>query len=1111
MRNSWKKCLTVAAAVAFITAGCVIIPHGNSYEVEAASTVTEINSFSDLQIAIDNCNKGNEVSVKLNAEITGVTSSLQLSDGELSLDLNGHTLSGSMKGAMITSSGSSKLTITDSSEQKGCVKNEDTGGGVIEKTGGTLTISGGTFTGGRYCIMSSNSTITITGGSYAATNETDGYAMRISSGELLISGTPEFTSHYVTIGVPSDATNTKVEIQGGTFTASKATDFCYVCGFEGKDSSLKISGGTFQLNANSGSSLVIGGNVLDSDVEITGGTYDGRIARFTTGSSRLNDTAFYGDRNGEGGILPNGYVLTDNAFSYENNNTVFSPEKVSVVQGSLVRFDTRRSAIEAYTDSEMTAADNADYSSVSPVSVGVDKKVYSNSDGKIAPSSDSGRWTNGTTYEFVSWWDEERQAEYSSVNDYLTSQTWLSPEIILHAVWKAKATTSAGFEDAVKNDNAVKEIQLTNSITMTSFISCGADTSSGQMQRTIDFGGNTVEYAVSSSSPAFVLNGAWNLKNGTIESSHQACLEIEGTAVIENLNCKAKDFTYAVGFRNVTSSSANRIISGTFEASAADGHALWVTSASGAATSEDITRLFQTSNASCKDTKVDGTNVYLNARKLLVTQNMITYIESVPDVDLGSSIYGETNAGISQTINNQEFVGDIVITGVSVDNTAFVTTGENTEKTLTGGSTDTYTYTIKPTEKLTPGTYTGTVSIHYTKLDQTTGVCRQKVSLVVQAKQLTITEPVLTKTKSYDGKKTAAVTAGALSGVVSGDEVSVSATAAYSSATAGTKKTIAVSYTLAGADKDKYLVPAAVTYTDGVINKAAGKATISMADYHVGEKAKVKISSSTNGTKSVKFYFKQKGAKDSTYTTSVPGKEGSYTIKAVFAATTNYKEVEVTANFKVTYIDTPKQPYTLKGTKGKNDWYKSSVVVIPAKGYTISTKQSGTYGSSYTIDSTTTCEVYLKDSNGAVTKAINVGKIQIDKTLPTISGISNGGTYYDDNLKVVVSDSNLSSVTLNGKNVSVSGTSTTISLSPSETKYTVVAEDKAGNKVTYTAKVEEAWMKEGVVSDGKKKLIKKKSYKLGSGQWKVSGDNTVYSGNMNFYVSSDGEYDFKKQ
>jgi len=83
--------------------------------------------------------------------------------------------------------------------------------------------------------------------------------------------------------------------------------------------------------------------------------------------------------------------------------------------------------------------------------------------------------------------------------------------------------------------------------------------------------------------------------------------------------------------------------------------------------------------------------------------------------------------------------------------------------------------------------------------------------------QLTIGTPTLTLSKRYDGTTTAAVTAGALAGVVVGDVVTVTAAATYDTAAVGTGKTITVVYTLGGADAAKYVTPVNYTVATGVI------------------------------------------------------------------------------------------------------------------------------------------------------------------------------------------------------------------------------------------------------------------------------------------------------
>ncbi|MFV0378755.1 MAG: Calx-beta domain-containing protein, partial [Mangrovibacterium sp.] len=86
--------------------------------------------------------------------------------------------------------------------------------------------------------------------------------------------------------------------------------------------------------------------------------------------------------------------------------------------------------------------------------------------------------------------------------------------------------------------------------------------------------------------------------------------------------------------------------------------------------------------------------------------------------------------------------------------------------------------------------------------------------------QLQITDPVVLA-KTYDGTTSATVASlGVLSGIVNGNDVGVTATAEFDNATAGTGKTVTVTYTLSGADQAYYLAPPASILQTGVINKA---------------------------------------------------------------------------------------------------------------------------------------------------------------------------------------------------------------------------------------------------------------------------------------------------
>ena len=84
-------------------------------------------------------------------------------------------------------------------------------------------------------------------------------------------------------------------------------------------------------------------------------------------------------------------------------------------------------------------------------------------------------------------------------------------------------------------------------------------------------------------------------------------------------------------------------------------------------------------------------------------------------------------------------------------------------------------------------------------------------------KQLTISAPAI-HSRTYDGNTGATVDQlGTLSGRIGSEEVSVTAVASFSNKNAGTGKTVTVTYTLIGADKDKYITPVNSVVNTGVI------------------------------------------------------------------------------------------------------------------------------------------------------------------------------------------------------------------------------------------------------------------------------------------------------
>ncbi|MDE7266324.1 MAG: hypothetical protein K2N89_02540 [Lachnospiraceae bacterium] len=82
--------------------------------------------------------------------------------------------------------------------------------------------------------------------------------------------------------------------------------------------------------------------------------------------------------------------------------------------------------------------------------------------------------------------------------------------------------------------------------------------------------------------------------------------------------------------------------------------------------------------------------------------------------------------------------------------------------------------------------------------------------------------------------------------------------------------------------------------------KQEGTAEFIQPGWRVGEeKPAPVVSSITNGVENITYYYKEQGAEDSAYTTTVPSEAGKYTAKAVFAETELFNEVSVTSNFEI--------------------------------------------------------------------------------------------------------------------------------------------------------------------------------------------------------------------
>lgn len=302
----------------------------------------------------------------------------------------------------------------------------------------------------------------------------------------------------------------------------------------------------------------------------------------------------------------------------------------------------------------------------------------------------------------------------------------------------------------------------------------------------------------------------------------------------------------------------------------------------------------------------------------------------------------------------------------------------------------------------------------------------------------------------------------------------------------------------------------------------AGTATVTMADYYYGGTVPTpQLQSETNSLEGAVLEYKKADEPDTAYTTAAPTQVGTYTLRATLPANATYDKAVAVTEFSIRYLPTPEAPYTVSGTKGKNNYYTSNVVVTPAEGYLIADAQDGEYKETLVLQkSAENSKVYLKkQETGEQTGGIALD-ILIDKDAPVLS-VKDGETYYSDSYEVMIQDENLSKVVVNdtekdtekGTDVIIRGSQMKVYLSANRKimKWKITATDAAGNQTQATITVKAAWMEKRVVLSGEwLTMYSDEAYSLEDGIWQVSGDSTSYSGGRTFYVKQDGEYEFTK-
>ncbi|MBO7724918.1 MAG: hypothetical protein J6S40_00470, partial [Thermoguttaceae bacterium] len=191
------------------------------------------------------------------------------------------------------------------------------------------------------------------------------------------------------------------------------------------------------------------------------------------------------------------------------------------------------------------------------------------------------------------------------------------------------------------------------------------------------------------------------------------------------------------------------------------------------------------------------------------------------DVEVAYSLLGSDSsnytAPITETVTAS--ITPAEIEGLSFDDTETTYDGQSHSITLEGTeptdtvlySLDGETWTAELPEYTDAGTYDIYVKVSRDNYEDWTG----EATLTIDPKQLTVSGTKVAD-KVYDGTTGAEITLGRVSGIVPGDDVTVTAEGAFPSADAGTYD-VGVTYTV---DNPNYIAPAAETFTASIAEGA---------------------------------------------------------------------------------------------------------------------------------------------------------------------------------------------------------------------------------------------------------------------------------------------------
>ena len=301
-----------------------------TYARIALKTVAEVNgtpylTIEDALSAVASSTTTDTV-LKLLAD---VEDAISIGGGTFTLDLNGHSITGSSYGLYISAG---DITVTDSLTG-GTITSNNYG---VYVDGGSVSIIDGTFNG-AYGVYSNNGEVTISGGNIMGNDI--GVCTSMNSTLTITGGTIRGNNSGVT------AANGNVSISGGTLNGNYSVH-CQ------SDTKLTISGGTFNSDSmgvvavgaanasitggtiNSGSDGVSFMNV--SEAIITGGRFTGaRFGVYSFNSTvTITDGTIYGSDTGVVADMGSKLSVTGGSITGEQSGVLVNESELSITGGS---------------------------------------------------------------------------------------------------------------------------------------------------------------------------------------------------------------------------------------------------------------------------------------------------------------------------------------------------------------------------------------------------------------------------------------------------------------------------------------------------------------------------------------------------------------------------------------------------------------------------------------------------------------------------------------------------------------------------------------------------------------------------------------------------------